>query len=446
MGRATSQDYHAAFFPCRKGDTGAGCDNVIYKIADGSIAIPCAQNPQGNDICNDGRYADIDRLEIKEGYVVKVFKGREDANNTSFRFYHATQDNLESEWHQQIGGAYVLKDCKNDRFIWDEDCENKNATKAYNVCAKGSECEMKRYKICNNESILTSTDAELKRKCIAQCKKDLSKCMDAILPYCKKNPADTLCTAESAVTEVLNNQCVTNAASLSTSTCQDFCLKSEENMQACRGVIQQYCTLDKFPSDVFCKKAVIRKEMWGDLNTVMDEFCKTTAGLNSGLCECYRTKEIVTTASGITDASLRDLVIKRPECFYNRCAKSTTTYKRTSDIDVCPAFPICSGDIPSGLNVSDDDTLDDNDSRCRNQSPAAKLASEQARQMSNSMMQDIFKRIQASISSPSSKPRGTPPASKPKGNTALVFIVVICISMCCCICVIILAALLMMKK
>ena len=439
--RATSQDYHAAFFPCRKGDAGAGCDHVIYKLADGSIEIPCAQNPQGNDTCDEGRYRNIDRLEIKAGYVVKVFKGREDENNRSYRFYHATQDNLDPEWHEQIGGAYVLKDCKNDNFIWDDDCGTKNARKAFGSCDEGTECEQKRLKICNDESILSSTDATLKTKCIAQCTKDLGKCMDAILPFCKKNPANTLCT-KPEVAEVLSNNCVSDAANLSTQTCQEFCLKSEENTQACKNVIQTYCTADKFASNnAFCKKAATRREMWGDLNTAMDAFCKTEAGLTSGLCECYRTKEIDALASGITDTSLQTLIKQRPECFYGRCAKSTTTYKRTSDIDVCPAFPICSRDIPSGLEVSDDDALDNNDSRCRNQSPAAKSAAEQARKMSNKMMQEFLK----DINKPSS-PRVTPPASKPISNTTLAaFVSSLCMSMCCCLFVII-AAFVMMKK
>ena len=348
---AGPDNWHVKFYPCLISD--GGCGSVaMYKLADGNMDLPCWDNGPGQKPnCDDGRFNDIDRLEVKSGYVVRVFKGRNDRKSDSTLF-EGTVNQL-GPFHQQIRGAFVMKDCSKDMHTWDPDCTSENDTdKAHKVCKAKSECVRKRTETCNKKE--SFIDAKLNPLCIDHCSKnDLEGCAKGIIAYCNDAAAmnakdKDLCGSKTVIDLIKDSgSCLTDHNLLSTTACQDFCFGTEgKGIPACIEQIKRYCTGAQTGSE-YCRKVLTNSAMWGNHNDEMTKFCATADGLSSGLCVCFNTKDIDEVTSKINDANEKVVFKKNPHCFYKPCATNNSTYKQSGSTDTCPVLNVCMENVES---------------------------------------------------------------------------------------------------
>ena len=107
-----------------------------------------------------------------------------------------------------ICGNNFRKNCDEDRYIWDDDCNGSDPLKVVNSCnTEGTACFEKRVNYCRNASV---TDPDAKTRCLDFCKSKSGHCDDFMNRYCGQddNKDDDACACINSPVLNYNPICV----------------------------------------------------------------------------------------------------------------------------------------------------------------------------------------------------------------------------------------------
>lgn len=107
-----------------------------------------------------------------------------------------------------ICGNNFRKNCDEDRYMWDDDCNGSDPLKVVNPCnSDGTACFEKRVNYCKNASVF---DFESRSRCLDFCKSKSGRCDEFMQRYCSQddNKADDVCACINSPALNYNPICV----------------------------------------------------------------------------------------------------------------------------------------------------------------------------------------------------------------------------------------------
>jgi hypothetical protein len=146
--------------------------------------------------------------------------------------------------------------------------------------------------------------------------------------YCKNKPADCI--------QVANEYCSNN---MDKEECNIYCKKNPKN---CIPSIKKHCVNDNIINP-FCLSILSTPELAGQHDEEMEKYCNNSPNKTNSICNCKNNEVIKDNFKTIIDESVKNVLIKRPDCYYRPCAILQDVYKLEEKL--CPNITVCKSDL-----------------------------------------------------------------------------------------------------
>ena len=288
----------------------------------------------------------IDSYDVKEeGLVVSLFEKPDFVEPPLDKtIAKGPKDLTNSKAHNKISSLRVLKDCDNKRWAWDPDCEVIDPNKVVSTCSDtNTKCYRNRMEVCNQQDLASGTP------CLKFCLANQNLCPDALDKYCEKkfNPLESMANDPDCGPrlESIRNKACKRVGGLESQTCRDFC-KSNIHTLSCMDSIKSYCVGEKIATDSFCNAVLANKVTWGKHDNEMIRFCQGP-GKGMAICNCVNPVKMSNDFEKV-HSSIRDTLLKRPECYYKSCVDSTA-YRTDPMLIACNTEFLCDNVYPQNI-------------------------------------------------------------------------------------------------
>lgn len=304
---------------------------------------------------------------VKPGYLLKLCSLPDISGNCINFDYNANIDLsnniLTGSLKNNISSGQLKKDCCNNTFLWNDECFNPINRDKY----VGNNYE-NRIKYCNNNNI----NLGINTNCYNFCKTDISKCNISIPNYCNNQSFDKIITdplCSNNKNNYIGYNCASNYSLFENAECKTYCMQNpkicqnvandycnnenmskpnvvnhcknycKSNVELCKNIIKNYCVGTNVNNE-FCTEVLKNNNMHGNHDTEMTKYCNSD-GMTKPLCTCFDNYQINSLFDNIPDKNVQNYLKNNPECYYKNCNVSTTSYKRSTDINKCKKINLC---------------------------------------------------------------------------------------------------------
>ena len=313
-------------------------------------------------------------IRVRPGYILKAC---EHGNLTGRCVeFNSNQNYLMSNYNfnDTITSLELKKDCASQAMLWDDSCQNPSDNSKYVNNNLNN-----RINLCNSPD----TDLKTNSNCKKFCNNNKSNCSTSIQKYCNTIDINSVTNDPFCSHEISKNRCLTDVNLFPSETCKNICKNEPDkcrdvanryctppnimsepcqeycrnNPSNCKNNIKQFCTNSNLNNNEFCKFAIRKDQMINreiDYDNNIDTYCNSI-GVGLDVCACFDKTTIKNNFNNIKSEEKYNLMISRPDCYYDKCINGNTYIKNYDK--TCTPMTICSIEIGGNVNIKESNNI-----------------------------------------------------------------------------------------